>query len=51
MIPDLGRYAFEVTMAYGVSLALLAGIVVLSIRQGRRTRRALEEAEKRAKDA
>ena len=51
MIPDLGRYAVEVTLAYGVSLALLAGIVALSVRQGKRTRRALEEAEKRAKNA
>lgn len=47
MIPDLGKYALEVGLAYGVSLALILGIVVLSVAQARRARRALEEAEER----
>ena len=49
MIPDLGRYALEVSLAYGVSLLLLAGIVALSVAQSRRTKRLLDEAEERWK--
>jgi len=45
MIPELGKYATWVLSAYGISLALLAGIVVLSILQSRRTRRALQAME------
>ena len=46
-MPDLGQYAYEVTLAYVGSIALLAGIVVLSWRQARRSRQALDEAEAR----
>lgn len=46
-MPDLGRYALEVSAAYGVSLLLLVGIVVLSVAQARRTKRLLDEAEAR----
>mgnify|MGYP000043010644 CR=1 FL=1 len=35
-MPDLGKYAFEVTLAYGVSLTLLAALVVLSVARARR---------------
>ena len=44
-MPDLGKYAAEVLAAYGVSLVLLAGIVLLSLRAGVKSRRALSEAE------
>ena len=50
MMPDLGRYAVEVLSAYAVSIALLAGIVVLSVARARRVRRELEEAEARHRD-
>ena len=46
-MPDLGRYAVEVSLAYGVSLTLLAGIVVLSVLRARAVRRALDAAEGR----
>ena len=46
-MPELGKYALEVALAYGVSLALLAGIVLLSVRQSRRVRRRLDRAEAR----
>lgn len=36
MIPDLGKYTVWVLSAYGVSLTLLAAIVVVSIAQSRR---------------
>lgn len=46
-MPDLGQYAFEVTLAYAGSILLLAAIVLFSWNQSRRARRRLEEAEGR----
>lgn len=48
-MPDLGRYAAEVLSAYGVSLALLAGLVAWSFVRAGRVRRALDEAEARSR--
>jgi heme exporter protein D len=42
-MPEMGKYALTVAAAYGVSLLLLAGIVVQSLWAARRARRALEE--------
>lgn len=50
MIPDLGKYAFEVTAAYAVSFALLAAIVAMSWSRSRRVRRDLADAERRRLD-
>ena len=47
MMPDLGKYAFEVLASYGASLALLALIVALTIWRGRRVKRRLAEIEAR----
>ena len=44
---DLGKYAGEVLAAYGVTAVLLLGLVALSIAQGRRVKRRLDEAEAR----
>ncbi len=44
-MPDLGKYAVEVLSAYGISLALLAGIVWLSVRRSRAVKAALEKVE------
>lgn len=49
-MPELGKYAVEVALAYGVSLVLLAGIVALSVSQGRKVRKALEDTEARRKN-
>ena len=49
-MPDLGKYAVEVGLAYGVSLALLLGIVWISVVQSRRAKRDLEDAEERWKN-
>ena len=49
-MPDLGKYATEVISAYGVSLLLLAGLVLLSLRKGRRARADLARIEAK-KDA
>ncbi|MGJ8622209.1 MAG: heme exporter protein CcmD [Yoonia sp.] len=45
-MPDLGEYATEVMLAYGVSIVLLAALLVLSWRRYVRLKAALEEAEK-----
>ncbi len=45
MMPELGKYAFEVTLAYGVSLGLLGLLIGLSVRASRRARRALSKIE------
>ncbi|MFD1914344.1 heme exporter protein CcmD [Halodurantibacterium flavum] len=47
MMPDLGRYALEVALAYGVSLALLGALIAGTLWRGARVRRALAEVEKR----
>jgi heme exporter protein D len=46
MIPDLGKYATEIGLAYVISLALLAGLIWHSLRVGRRIRTRLQNAEK-----
>lgn len=46
-MPDLGKYAAEVLAAYGVSIGLLMAVVLISWRQSRRMRAALEQAEER----
>lgn len=48
MIPDLGKYAGAVLGAYGASVALLVGLVAVSLWQGARMKRALAEVEARA---
>ncbi|MFQ6552794.1 heme exporter protein CcmD [Aestuariibius insulae] len=46
-MPDLGKYAAEVLLAYGVSLALLALVIGVSWWRARRVRRALAKVEGR----
>ena len=45
-MPELGKYAVEVLAAYGVSLGLLAAIIVISWRRSVHVRAALERIEK-----
>lgn len=47
MMPDLGKYAFAVLASYGLSIALIAGLVALSFWQRVRVKRALDEVEAR----
>ena len=49
MMPDLGKYAGTVLGAYGAALLLLAGLVLLTVWQGARVKRALEAVEARVK--
>lgn len=44
---ELGKYAGTVLGAWGVTLALLAGIIVQSLVRDRRARRALDAEEPR----
>ncbi|ARJ69986.1 heme exporter protein CcmD [Paracoccus contaminans] len=44
---ELGKYAAPVLMAWGIGLALLAGIIVQTLLANARARRALAEVERR----
>jgi len=46
-MPELGKYAVDVSMAYGASFALLLGLVLVSWRQSKAMKRALDAAEAR----
>lgn len=46
-MPDLGTYAGPVLWSYAAALSLLALLVVLTIWQGRKARRALSEVERK----
>lgn len=48
MMPELGKYAVPVLASYGVTLVLLAGLVLATWRRGRKVRGALREVEARA---
>jgi heme exporter protein D len=50
MMPALGAYAGTVLAAYGVTLALLGGLVALSLWRSARVRRALEAVEAGARE-
>mgnify|MGYP005993080599 CR=1 FL=1 len=49
MMPELGKYATEVVSAYGASLLLLAGLLVVTLRRGRTARAELAQIEAEAK--
>ncbi|WP_018000467.1 heme exporter protein CcmD [Paracoccus sp. N5] len=44
---ELGKYAATVLAAYGISLALLVGVIVQSVLVNARARRDLQEHERR----
>ena len=44
-MPDLGKYALEGISAYGISTALLVGLVLLSLHKGRKARAELARIE------
>ncbi|WP_296476885.1 heme exporter protein CcmD [Roseinatronobacter sp.] len=47
MMPDLGRYALEVSLAYLVSLGMIGVLVLWYWMRGRAVRRQLDEIETR----
>ena len=50
MIPDLGAYALEVSLAYAGSLGALIALVWISVARAKRVRATLEQAEARWKN-
>lgn len=46
-MPDLGKYAVEVGLAYGLSGVLILSLVALSVLRAGRVRRQLERVEAR----
>ena len=46
MMPDLGKYAVEVGLAYGVSLALVIGLIGQSVWRYRAVRAELQRVER-----
>ena len=49
MMPDLGKYSDTVLSAYGVSIVLIVGLVLFSIRRARKMKALLESVEKKVK--
>ncbi len=47
MMPDLGAYAFAVLSSYGVTIVLLAVIVLVSVWRARKVKTVLDEIENR----
>ena len=47
MLPDLGKYADAVLSAYGASIVLLVGLVIISVVKGRRVRKQMQDIEAR----
>ena len=47
MMPDLGKYAVAVLGSYAATIALLAGLVALTLWQRARARKLLDEVEAR----
>ncbi len=48
-MPELGKYAAEVLSAYAASIVLLAALVGLTLRRGRRAQAELDVAEQEAR--
>jgi heme exporter protein D len=48
-MPDLGKYAEAVLSSYAVSLVLLSGIVIVSLRRSRRVKKELQDMETKVK--
>lgn len=46
-MPDLGKYAGDVLMAYGATLLLLAGLIWWSLVRSAKVKRLLKAAEER----
>lgn len=50
MMPDLGEYGTVVTSAYLGTIAMLAGMVIISILRARQSRKKLEDLERDRKN-
>lgn len=50
-MPDLGKYATEVLLAYGVSIAFLVGMVWASVARARKVKARLDAVEAQQQQA
>ncbi|AWZ22369.1 Cytochrome c-type biogenesis protein CcmD, interacts with CcmCE [Roseovarius sp. AK1035] len=48
-MPDLGKYAEAVLSSYAVTIALIAVLIVLSVRRSNRVKKELQEVETKVK--
>jgi len=48
-MPDLGKYAEAVLSSYAVSIALIAGLIVVSVLRANRVNKQLQEIENKVK--
>lgn len=48
-MPDLGKYTEVVLSSYAISLVLLAGIVLVSLRRAKRVKKELQDVERKVK--
>ncbi|WP_090059119.1 heme exporter protein CcmD [Celeribacter neptunius] len=48
-MPDLGKYAGDVLMAYGITIALLVLLIWRSLARSAKVKRQLKDAEERRK--
>ena len=46
-MPDLGKYAVEVALAYLFTIVMVLGLVMVTLRNFRRAKRTLDELEAR----
>ncbi|MBS8228952.1 heme exporter protein CcmD [Vannielia litorea] len=44
-MPELGKYAAEVLLAYAGSIAILAGLLIVTLRRGAKVRARLRQME------
>jgi len=51
MIPDLGKYAIEVLTVYVVSIAILVGVVAITLHRSRKVKARLAAVEAMQGDA
>ena len=50
MMPELGKYAGTVLSAYGITILLIAGLVIVSASRNAAARRKLDALEKRRRN-
>jgi heme exporter protein D len=49
MMPDLGKYAEAVLSSYAISIALIIGLIVVSVMRANRVKKQLQEIENKVK--
>lgn len=50
MMPDLGKYAEAVLSSYAISIAIIIGLIVVSVMRANRVNKQLQDIEKKVKN-